>query len=66
MKKTLLTLLILCFGYIVHAQISSTSPAFITEAYTGDVEIIFDATQGNAGLKDFYRRCICSRGSNNR
>ena len=53
MKKTLLTLLILCFGYIVHAQISSTSPAFITEAYTGDVEIIFDATQGNAGLKDF-------------
>ncbi|MDD3490080.1 MAG: alpha-amylase family glycosyl hydrolase [Paludibacter sp.] len=52
MKKTLLTLLILCFGYIIQAQISSTSPAFITEAYTGDVEIVFDATQGNAGLKD--------------
>lgn len=53
MKKTLLTLYILCFGYFVQAQISSTNPTFITEAYTGNVEITFDATQGNAGLKDF-------------
>jgi glycosidase len=53
MKKVLLTMLVLSFGFFLQAQISATSPTFITESYTGDVEITFDATLGSAGLKDF-------------
>jgi hypothetical protein len=52
MKKTLLTLFILCLGYVAQAQISGTTPAFITEDFTGNIEITFDATLGSAGLKD--------------
>ncbi len=35
------------------AQIVTTNPAIITEDYNSAIEVIFDATQGTAGLKDF-------------
>ncbi len=35
------------------AQIVTTNPAIITEDYNSVIEVIFDATQGTAGLKDF-------------
>ena len=54
MKKTLLfTIIGLLFSVVSWAQLVTTNPAFITESYTGNVEITFDATQGNAGLSTY-------------
>lgn len=53
MKKVLLTLLVLSLGFIMRAQITTTNPAFITEDFTGNVEITYDAALGSGGLKDF-------------
>lgn len=52
MRKTLflfLSLFIAAYGW---AQVVTTNPTFITET-SGAVEVIFDATQGTAGLKDY-------------
>lgn len=52
MKRTaflLLSLLVATFGF---TQITGTLPSLITESYTGNIEITFDATLGSAGLKD--------------
>lgn len=53
MKKTFLPIFILLFLNIGHtiAQVLTTTPELPTE--TDAVTVIFDATQGNAGLQDF-------------
>lgn len=53
MKKILLALLILTLGLATKAQIIVTNPAIVTNDYNGIVEVIYDASKGNAGLKDF-------------
>ena len=52
MKRTAFILLSLLVSTIGFTQITGTVPSFITETYTGNVEITFDATLGSAGLKD--------------
>lgn len=52
--KKLLSLFI--FGLLVSvtfAQIIVTNPAFVTKDYAGEIEIIYDAAMGTAGLKDY-------------
>ena len=53
MKKSTLTLLVLLVSTFAWSQIVTTIPTIITDDYTGTIEVVFDATQGNAGLKDF-------------
>ena len=53
MKKSTLTLLILLVSAMGWAQIVTTTPTIITDDYTGTIEVVFDATKGTAGLKDF-------------
>jgi 1,4-alpha-glucan branching enzyme len=53
MKKLLLLLCVSILTLIVSAQIIVTNPTFITKDYTGEIEIIYDATKGTAGLKDY-------------
>ncbi len=51
-KKITLSFLILLFTTLaIHAQVITVQPPFPTAS--DSVTIIFDATQGNAGLKDF-------------
>lgn len=52
MRKTLYTLTLLLLSLSIWGQIVSTNPTFITPQ-TQRIEIVFDATQGNAGLKDY-------------
>lgn len=53
MKK--LTLFLFAFLLAVNsfAQIITTNPSIITNDYTGEIEIIYDAALGTAGLKDY-------------
>lgn len=52
MKKTFLfTIIGLLFSVVGWAQLVTTNPTFVTQD-GGTIEITFDATQGNAGLKD--------------
>jgi len=53
MKKSTLTLLVLMFCTLAWSQIITTNPTFITKDYAGEIEIIYDATQGTAGLKNY-------------
>jgi len=53
MKKFLFTFLILFFYLVGWGQIITTNPTFITKDYVGEIEIIYDATQGTAGLKNY-------------
>jgi hypothetical protein len=53
MKKLLLLLCVGIFTLIAGAQIIVTNPAFITKNYAGEIEIVYDATLGTAGLKDY-------------
>lgn len=53
MKKSLLLFCVSIWVLIGQAQIIVTNPAFITKDYTGQIEIIYDATKGTAGLKDY-------------
>ncbi|MEA4936613.1 MAG: alpha-amylase family glycosyl hydrolase [Paludibacter sp.] len=53
MKKSLLLFCVSLWVLICQAQIIVTNPAFITKDYTGQIEIIYDATKGTAGLKDY-------------
>lgn len=52
MKKILQLALLLVLPMLVQAQIVTSNPSFPT-AEGGVVEIIFDASLGNAGLKDY-------------
>ena len=53
MKKSTLTLLVLLVSTFAWSQIVTTIPTIITDDYTGTIEVVFDATKGTAGLKDF-------------
>ncbi|MEA4851836.1 MAG: alpha-amylase family glycosyl hydrolase [Paludibacter sp.] len=53
MKKSTLTMLVLLVSTFVWGQIVTTTPTIITDDYTGTIEVVFDATKGTAGLKDF-------------
>lgn len=53
MKKSLLLLCVSILTLVASAQIIVTNPTFITKDYTGEIEIIYDATKGTAGLKDY-------------
>ncbi len=52
MKKILFTFFLLFISIISWSQIITTSPAFVTQD-GGEIEIIFDATLGNGGLKNY-------------
>ncbi len=41
------------FCTLAWSQIITTNPTFITKDYAGEIEIIYDATQGTAGLKNY-------------
>ncbi|HOL30020.1 MAG TPA: Por secretion system protein, partial [Paludibacteraceae bacterium] len=53
MKKILFTFSLLLCYLLSWGQIITTNPTFITKDYPGEIEIIYDATQGTAGLKDY-------------
>lgn len=53
MRKSLLLLCVSIFTLLAGAQIIVTNPAFVTKDYTGQIEVIYDATKGTAGLKDY-------------
>lgn len=53
MKKTFLLVLGIAMSVLVSAQLIVTNPSILTSDYTGVIEIIFDASLGNAGLKDY-------------
>ena len=53
MKRTILMLIVLLTTVWSWAQIITTSPQFITQSAGGVIDIIYDATQGTAGLKDY-------------
>lgn len=53
MKKSILTILILLITTLCWAQIVTTNPTFVTKDYAGEVELIYDASQGVTGLKDY-------------
>jgi glycosidase len=53
MKKTTFLLLLFITKAISYAQIVTTNPVIVTDDYNGAVEVIYDATQGTAGLKDY-------------
>lgn len=53
MRKSLLLLCLSIFTLLAGAQIIVTNPAFVTKDYTGQIEIVYDATKGTAGLKDY-------------
>jgi len=52
MKKITFTFLMLFFFLVSWAQLITSTPAFITQD-GGAIEIIFDATYGTGGLKDY-------------
>ena len=53
MRKSALTILILLLTVMSWSQIVTTVPTFVTKDYTGEITIIYDATKGTAGLKDY-------------
>jgi 1,4-alpha-glucan branching enzyme len=53
MKKVTLLFGLLLVSFAVCAQLITTSPSIITKDYSGEVVIIYDATQGNQGLKGY-------------
>jgi len=52
MKKITLISLALLFSLLSWAQIITTTPTFVTQS-GGAIDIIYDATLGTAGLKDY-------------
>ena len=53
MRKSTFTMLVLLISTFAWAQIVTTTPTIITDDYTGTIEVVFDATKGTAGLKDY-------------
>lgn len=53
MKKFTLTFCVFVFTILCWGQIVITNPTFITQDYDGEIEVIYDATKGTAGLKDY-------------
>jgi 1,4-alpha-glucan branching enzyme len=54
MKKTILALLILYVSVSTWAQLITTNPTFITQN-GGSIDVVFDATLGNAGLINYKK-----------
>ena len=56
MKNVFLTLLLLLllitFSTFSSAQVVTTNPAIVTQE-SGEIEVVFDATKGSGGLKDY-------------
>ena len=52
MKKICLILLLHCCTFYSHAQLLTTAPDFIQET-SSSIDIVADATKGNAGIKDY-------------
>jgi 1,4-alpha-glucan branching enzyme len=51
MKKIIFSLLVFLFSLSIFSQqLVTTTPTFIAQNFAGEVEVIFDATQGNAAL----------------
>jgi 1,4-alpha-glucan branching enzyme len=53
MKKSLLLFMGCWLALMANAQIIVTNPAIITRDYSGEIEIVYDASLGNGGLKDY-------------
>lgn len=53
MKKTLLLLLSGFVTLFASAQIITTNPAIVSSDYTGIIEVVYDASLGTGGLKDY-------------
>ena len=53
MKKFTLTLLVFLMSTIAWSQIITTNPTFITDDFTGQIEITYDASKGTAGLLNY-------------
>jgi 1,4-alpha-glucan branching enzyme/plastocyanin len=53
MKKALLLVAGVVLNLLATAQLIVTNPAIITSDYAGVIEVVFDASLGNAGLKDY-------------
>lgn len=53
MRTRIISFLLTIYSIAVGAQVVTTNPAFVTNDYGGEIEIIFDATKGNGGLKDY-------------
>jgi glycosidase len=53
MKKTFLLFVFALISWAGFSQIIVTNPAIITKDYTGEIEVIYDAALGTAGLKDY-------------
>ncbi|OIP84699.1 MAG: hypothetical protein AUK44_01740 [Porphyromonadaceae bacterium CG2_30_38_12] len=53
MKKLTLTAFLILITIVSWSQLITTNPIFVTETYSGEIEITYDATKGTAGLKDY-------------
>lgn len=53
MKKLTILILSVLLGLVAQAQIVQSNPAFITKDYSGEIELIYDASLGNKGLFNF-------------
>ena len=53
MKKLVLLFLVGMVTVTLSSQIIVTNPAIITRDYTGEIEVIYDASLGTTGLKDY-------------
>ena len=53
MKKPILFVFFALISWVGFSQIIVTNPAIITKDYTGEIEVIYDASLGTAGLKDY-------------
>lgn len=53
MKKSIISVFLLMCSFYSWSQIIVTNPVFISKDYNGEVELIYDATKGTAGLKDY-------------
>lgn len=53
MKKLVLIFLVGLITVSLSSQIIVTNPAFVTRNYTGEIEVIYDASMGDTDLKDY-------------
>ncbi len=56
MRKSTLTILILLLTVMSWSQVATTVPTYIPTDYADAINIIFDATKGTAGLKDYLTK----------
>lgn len=53
MKKLTVFFIVFSLAFKGFAQIITTTPSIVTNDFTGEIEIIYDAALGTAGLKDY-------------